>query len=93
MKFTAFPLNYQSLNELFYLLCRVLAEDSLQACSVVLWSTVVEVDTVLLLLNIGELGVAVAPNLVANREQCINLLLQTLIELLHCECRFAITPR
>ena len=44
---------------------RVLAKDFLQTSRVVLSATVVVEDTILLLLNVGELSVAVAPNVVA----------------------------
>ena len=71
----------------------IFAEDALQACRVVLGLAVVVEDTILLLLDIGQLGVAVAPNLLANRKQCIHLALQTLVEILASDCRVAIAPR
>ena len=78
---------------LFCYLLGILSEDSLQTSRIVFALAVVEEDSVLLLLYVGKLGVAIAPNLLAQREQCIYLTLQALIEILLGYGRVAIAPR
>ena len=64
----------------------------MDALHVELRGAVVEIDAVLLLLYVGELRVAVAPDLVGDIHQGIDLTLQTGIELLQGMRRLAITP-
>lgn len=60
----------------------LLGEDGLDALHVELRRTIVEVHAILLLLYVGELCEGVAPDVVRDGHQCINLTFETGVELL-----------
>lgn len=65
----------------------------MDAVHVELRGTIIEVDTILLLLNVCELCEGITPYIVSDVHQCINLTFKTCIELLERMRWFAITPR
>ena len=71
---------------------RFLTEDGADASHIEFAGAVIEVDTVLLLLHVGQLCVAVSPYVVCYLHERIHLTFQTGVELLQRVRRLTIAP-